>query len=118
MSEYLGTIAVVVIAFWLGWRARTAIIMHHLSEDPDRMIGVLNKIKEINAKNAEGKASEVPANGDVKIEYHHGHVYLFESETDRFLAQGATITDAIEMMDKRFPGRFELKVSIPDSHST
>lgn len=118
MPDYVINVILFAIAFWLGWRVRTAILMYHLSEDPDRMIGILNKIKEINAKGNTKESLEIKPNSDVKIEYHHGHVYLFESKTDKFLAQGATITDAIEMMDKRFPGRFVLKVSIPDSHST
>lgn len=118
MSDYIIPILTVAVAFYCGWRVRTAIMMYHLSEDPDRMIGILNKIKEINAKGNTNSSPEVKPNGDVKIEYHHGHVYLFENETDKFLAQGATIADAIEMMNKRFPGEFELKISIPDSHST
>jgi hypothetical protein len=94
-------------------------MMYHLSEDPDRMIGILNKIKEINAKNAAKETNtEVNDTGDVKIEHHHGHVYLFETSTDRFLAQGESIADAIKLMNKRFPGKFELKVVNPDSHST
>ena len=116
MSDYIVPILTVAIAFYCGWRVRTAIMMYHLGEDPDRMINILNKIKEINAKDKD--STEVKANGDVKIEHHHGHVYLFESSTDRFLAQGETLVEAIKMMDKRFPGRFELKVSIPDSHSS
>ena len=114
MQEYLFTFILFVIAFWLGWKVRSAIIMYHLSEDPDRMIGILNKIKEINAKK---DSPEAKSTGDVKIEHHNGHVYLFETETDRFLAQGETIAEAIDVMDKRFPGRFALKISIPDSHS-
>lgn len=116
MSDYIVPILTVAIAFYCGWRVRTAIMMYHLGEDPDRMISILNKIKEINAKDKDG--TEVKAASDVKIEHHHGHVYLFERDTDRFLAQGETVADAIKLMDKRFPGRFELKVVIPDSHST
>ena len=114
MSDILLNILYFAIVFWIGWRVRTAVIMYHLSEDPDRMIKILNQIKEINAQ---PKTEELKSTGDVKIEHHNGHVYLFETATDRFLAQGATITEAIEIMDKRFPGRFALKISIPDSHS-
>lgn len=117
MPDYIITLIVFVAAFWLGWRVRTAIVMYHLSEDPDKMIGILNKIKELNAKGTTKDSKEIVPNGDVKIEHHHGHVYLFESETDKFLAQGKTIADAIALMDKRFPGRFTLKVTVPDSHS-
>ena len=113
--DYIWDIAAFAIVFWLGWRVRTAIIMHHLSEDPDHMIAILNKIKECNQKQS---SSEREESGDVKIEHHNGHVYLFETDTDRFLAQGKTIAEAITVMDKRFPGRFALKVSIPDSHSS
>lgn len=113
MQDYLFTFIIFVIAFWLGWRVRTAIVLHHLKEDPDKMIGILNKIKEIN----EGEAIIEQVKGDVKIEHHHGHVYLFEKETDKFLAQGSTIAEAIEIMDKRFPGRFGLTVTVPDNHS-
>lgn len=115
MSDILLNILYFAIVFWIGWRVRTAVIMYHLSEDPDRMIKILNQIKEINQK-SETKEETKP-NGDVKIEHHHGHVYLFETTTDKFLAQGKTITEAIAMMDKRFPGQFELKVVAPDSHS-
>lgn len=114
MSDILLNILYFAIVFWIGWRVRTAVIMYHLSEDPDRMIKILNQIKEINTR---PKAEELKSTGDVKIEYHNGHVYLFENETDRFLAQGSTVAEAIEIMDKRFPGRFALKVVIPDSHS-
>lgn len=112
--DYIWNIAILAVVFWLGWKVRTAVIMHHLSEDPDRMISILNRIKEINEQKATPDES---AKGDVKIEYHNGHVYLFETETDRFLAQGQTISEAIDIMDKRFPGRFTLKITIPDSHS-
>lgn len=115
MPDYIFTVIIILAAFWLGWRVRTAIIMYHLSEDPDKMIKILNQIKAINQR-ADSKV-ETKHNGDVKIEHHHGHVYLFERDTDRFLAQGETIADAIKIMDKRFPGQFELKLSIPDSHS-
>lgn len=114
MQDYLITFVLVLVAFWAGWRVRTAIVMYHLSEDPDKMIGILNKIKEINKNKDTPKALTTC---DVKIEHHNGHVYLFESETDKFLAQGETIAEAIKIMDERFPGRFELKVSVPDSHS-
>lgn len=117
MPEYLVTLIMILIAFWLGWRVRTAILMYHLSEDPDKMIGILNKIKAINAKADNNDSEDVKTAGAVKIEHHHGHVYLFESETDKFLAQGETIADAIAMMDKRFPGQFALKITVPDSHS-
>lgn len=114
--DYFWNIAILATAFWLGWKVRTAVIMYHLSENPDHMISILNKIKECNEqKDSEETTSD---SGDVKIEHHHGHVYLFENGTDRFLAQGETIADAIKMMDKRFPGRFELKVSIPSNHSS
>ena len=112
--DYIWDIAAFAIVFWLGWRVRTAIIMYHLSENPDHMIKILNQIKELNAKS---ETKSETKNGDVKIEHHNGHVYLFETETDRFLAQGATISEAIDVMDKRFPGRFTLKITIPDSHS-
>ena len=119
MSDYIVPILTVAFAFYCGWRVRTAIMMYHLGEDPDKMIDILKKIKEINAKDAAKETSaEVKETGDVKIEHHHGHVYLFETSTDRFLAQGESVADAIKLMDKRFPGRFELKVVIPDSHSS
>lgn len=116
MSDFLLNVLYFAIVFWIGWRARTAVIMYHLSEDPDKMIGILNKIKEINANKSQIESTS-SALSEVKIEHHHGHVYLFERATDKFLAQGETVADAVKMINKRFPGQFELETIVSDSHS-
>jgi hypothetical protein len=40
---------------------------------------------------------------DVNIEKHGDIFYVFEKETDNFVAQGKTITELKEVMQKRFP---------------
>lgn len=39
----------------------------------------------------------------VKVEEHHGHVYWFDEDNDRFLGQGATQEEVIAVVKKRFP---------------
>lgn len=39
----------------------------------------------------------------VKVEEHHGHLYWFDRDNDRFLGQGATQEDVIAVIKKRFP---------------
>lgn len=39
----------------------------------------------------------------VKVEEHHGHVYWFDQDNDRFLGQGATQDEVIAVVKKRFP---------------
>lgn len=39
----------------------------------------------------------------VKVEEHHGHVYWFDLDNDRFLGQGATQDEVISVVRKRFP---------------
>lgn len=39
----------------------------------------------------------------VKVEEHHGHLYWFDQDNDRFLAQGATQDEVIAAVRKRFP---------------
>lgn len=39
----------------------------------------------------------------VKVEEHHGHLYWFDEDNDRFLGQGATQDEVIAVVRKRFP---------------
>ena len=39
----------------------------------------------------------------VKVEEHHGHLYWFDEDNDKFLAQGKTQDEVIAAVKKRFP---------------
>lgn len=40
---------------------------------------------------------------EVKVEEHNNVTYWFDKENDRFLAQGATVQEIREVLQKRFP---------------
>lgn len=87
---------------WLGWHARGAIFLYHISENPERIIEILKQIKKINENGEEGTT---PQGTELRIEKHGPLLYAFASESDEFIAQGPTLKDLLETAHKRYPGR-------------
>ncbi len=51
---------------------------------------------------------------EVKIELHHGQLYAFRKDTDKFLGQGATREELIERMNHEFSGTVKVIVREED----
>ena len=64
-------------------------------------IRVVNKMFE----NAEKELAEKVGDNTIKakLEVHHGHFYMFNQETDAFLAQGETAEELSAMLREKFP---------------
>lgn len=93
------------------------IVMHNVSENPRKMIDILEKIERLNDK--EQKIDQQDNNlNDIKTEIHHGVTYLFDKHTDEFLAQGTSFNDALDIANKRFPNRFSVNTVSPDNQTT
>ena len=83
--------------FMLGyWFANYRLIARLLS-NPDGVIKLLEKYKQEDA--VDNAADTKP----LRIERHSDMVYLFNDETNEFLAQGTTLQEALEIVGKRFP---------------
>lgn len=94
------------------------IVMRNVSDNPRKMIEILEKIDKLNQLEETKEQRKENNETDIKTEIHHGVTYLFDKDTDEFLAQGATFADALDIASKRFPNRFSAKIVIPDSQSS
>jgi hypothetical protein len=85
---------------WIGWHLRGIIMITRISQDPDRMLEVIQEIKRIRDQPEATK----DASRQIKIERHGTQLYLFAKDNDEFLGQGSTLQEALDHIDKRFPG--------------
>lgn len=100
--DYISYIILAVIAFIAGWHARGVIIMAHLATNPEKMISILNKIKEINAKEAQGDFTSSEGT-ELNIERVGDMLYAYSKETNQFIAQGQDLKTLLDEAQKRFP---------------
>jgi hypothetical protein len=64
------------------WRAYKAVKSEEVSEFAEKIAEVIHKVQE---------------------EKHGDHFYWFDSDSDQFLAQGATVDDMVAHLKSRFP---------------
>ena len=77
--------------------------MANLAQDPERIIGLLKEIKKLNEQEAQG--IELTDAEAIKVERQGSMVYLFTEAKDEFIAQGASLQDALDQAGKRYPNR-------------
>lgn len=102
MEEIIGYLVVVFFAFWLGWRVRGAIMLAAMSDNPEKIIKMLEEIKQIN------KAEQVgvkPNSVEVEPERVGATWYAYAKDTGQFLGQGSTLEDALKSASLRFPNK-------------
>ena len=103
LTWFMLAVVVAVIAFWVGWHARGFSFLTAISQNPDHVIGLLQKIKEINA---EVEDSGMPADAiPMKIEEVNGQVYAYNKITGEFLAQAHNLHHVMVEVAERFPGK-------------
>lgn len=101
--SYVVITFLVNIAIWgLGYFTGVMRARHQMSarivEDPDRILGIINKIKQENEKfNEENFPTEI------LIEERDSRFFVYNKETSLFLGQGDSIDDAMDTVCKRFP---------------
>ena len=90
----IAVIAFVLGALWGSWRA-THSIVEQIRQDPRRFKELLQDIEQIHL--------DLPkVTHRVRVEWHGEHCYLYDGQ-DQFLAQGATVTQALALANKRYP---------------
>jgi hypothetical protein len=108
MEIFLVVIGVFFLGVCFGWYAHAKAMYAKIITDPDSMISLLQKLKDVN--------DEVDESTDksVKVENHEGRVFLFDHD-NTFLAQGTSVTDALDAAEKRFPNRkFYYRLNLPN----
>jgi hypothetical protein len=100
--EYFIYIVIAVIAYWIGWHARGIIFLANISERPDHMIKMLEKIKEINDSEEVGLPEDAI---EVEAEHVNGMVYAYNKASGEFLAQAQNLHQVMTLAAQRFPGK-------------
>jgi hypothetical protein len=99
----LQVIVIFVIGFVFGWYIHSWKITKRILEDPEHMIQMLESYKKakINLENV----SSWDGTREVIVEKHGPMLYIFAKDTNEFLAQGPTLQDALDILEKRFPNQ-------------
>lgn len=105
----LVTLILIVGAFYLGWVVRGVILLAGMSNDPDKIIKMLQDIKKINyAKSAgfeDDEAVSIAKGVKVRAEVISDTFYLYGLDDNEFISQGPSMEDAFKLAQKRFPGK-------------
>ena len=107
--EYLIYIVLGAVAFWLGWHARGIVFLANISVNPEKMIKMLEKVKEINAAKSQEELDVIVNKQfdavEVQTEEVKGVWYAYSKDTNQFLGQGASLEEALKMAATRFPDK-------------
>ena len=82
----------------VGWIWHARLLFSKILSDPDKMIDLLEKYK---SSKPEVQTGERP----MRVERHGDAIYLYAKDTEEFLAQGNSLQEALEIVEKRFPGQ-------------
>ena len=90
-------------AFYVGKHWALFQFSQNLSKDPDRMIEILNQIKDINQ---EVETNDMPEDAHpMELERVGDVLYAYDKHSGQFLAQASNLASLSEIIDKRFPGK-------------
>jgi len=101
--EFIPYVFVAIAAFTVGKHWALFQFSQNLSQDPDRMIAILNKIKEINAEVEDNGMPEdaIP----LKIEQVGEQVFAYNQITGEFLAQAQSVYQVALLAAARHPDK-------------
>ena len=118
-------IIIVTLAFIIGAAfgafVVSRIMMFNISQNPRKIITLLEEIEKINEKGEEEIGTEeepLDESGNISVEEHNGIVFIYDKFTKEFIAQGSNFDSAIAAAEKRFPGRFNTKIENLEHQST
>jgi hypothetical protein len=113
--EYFIYLVVAIVAYWIGWHVRGIIFLSNISERPDHMIKMLEKIREINESEELGLPDDAI---EVKTENVNDLVYAYNKVTGEFLAQAQNLHQVMVEAAKRYPGKKFWHPELKQDHQT
>jgi hypothetical protein len=113
--EYFIYLVVAIVAYWIGWHVRGIIFLSNISERPDHMIKMLEKIREINESEELGLPDDAI---EVKTENVNDLVYAYNKVTGEFLAQAQNLHQVMVEAAKRYPGKKFWHPDLKQDHQT
>jgi len=115
LMDVLPYVAVAVVFYIIGKNVATMRIMNNLVRDPDGMIAMIGKLKEIIGSEAEGMPEDAH---EVKTEQEGSQIYAYDKHTGEFLAQADTLHSVMVLAAKRFPGKKFWHPELKQDHQT
>lgn len=107
MEELLLLFAINILCFWAGYRLgiRTAVMrmLNKILEDPAELQQAIAQLKRTMDDVEREEAGTRSGGREIRVETVNGLVYLYARDTDQFLAQGASLEEALEVVGRRFP---------------
>ena len=107
--------AVAVVFYTIGKHVTAVRIMNNLVRDPDGMIAMIGKLKEIISSEVEGMPEDAH---EVKTEQQGSQIYAYDKHTGEFLAQADTLHSVMVLAAKRFPGKKFWHPELTKDHQT
>ncbi len=102
MEFILGIITGIAIGFiWGVWRATQSFI-ERIIERPEEIREIMARVEKIAQEDKLESKEESATSNEIRAEFHQGVCYLYD-HNDKFLAQGATASEAMNNAEKRFP---------------
>lgn len=107
--------AVAVVFYIIGKNVATMRIMNNLVRDPDGMIAMIGKLKEIISSEVEGMPEDAH---EVKTEQQGSQIYAYDKLTGEFLAQAEDLHEVMIQAAKRYPGKRFWHPELKQDHQT
>ena len=115
LTMLLPYVAIAVVFYIIGKSVATMRIMNNLVRDPDGMISMINKLKEIVASEVEGMPEDAH---EVKTEQQGSQIFAYDKHTGEFLAQAESLHSVMVLAAKRFPGKRFWHPELKQDHQT
>lgn len=110
MEFLTGLIIGISIGFvWGVWRATQSFIERIINQ-PEEIQEIIKRVNQ----SAETDQSESQTVVEYTTEWHNDVCYLYDNK-GKFIAQGNSVTEAMERAEKRFPGlKLNFRIKDPD----
>jgi len=113
--DFLPYVAVAVIFYTIGKNVATMRIMNNLVRDPDGMIAMIGKLKEIIGSEVDGMPEDAH---EVQTEQVNGLIFAYDKHTGEFLAQAENLHSVMTLAARRFPGKRFWHPELTKDHQT
>ena len=115
LMTFLPYAAVAVVFYIIGKHVASIRIMNNLVRDPDGMIAMIGKLKEIISSEVEGMPEDAH---EVATEQQGSQIYAYDKHTGEFLAQAEDLHSVMIQAAKRFPGKRFWHPELKQDHQT
>lgn len=95
----MGSFILIAIGVAVGWTANSIMFKYNISDHPEKMIDMLNKLNQIKSINKKLQNPTV----NVVIENHGTLWYAFLEDSHTFLGQGPSVEEVIEKITEKYP---------------